>query len=291
VAAGHDAGGDGGSEFFGAGQNVLGEIEHAGEFAGTARGNEPDDAVIRQQTEDRIVKFNLNNRRAVKRGFTLIEMILAIGMAAIVLVTISTVLFAAIRMRDATQEVVDQAGPVDQTMTFLRRDLECVVTPTNGTSKYLSGSFRLGNVSSPGVVGDIGIAMFTATGSLSDSTPWSDIQYVTYELRTATGGGSGQDLYRSVTRNLLSASTPQVDDQFLMGGIASVKFSAYDGTAWNDTWDTSAVTAVNTNLPLAVKVEVHMSGDNATEDPITLVVPIDSVARTNMVLATTTTAE
>jgi len=232
------------------------------------------------------VKIKTNRQN----GFTLIEMILAVGVAAIVLITINAVLFTALRLRGATEDVVDATAPLDQTLTFLRRDLQCVVTPTNGTSKFLSGSFKLGNVNSPGVSGDVGIEMYTATGALSSSMPWGDIQRVTYELKTGTAGGAGQDLYRTVTRNLLAATTPQVDDQFLMGGVASIKFSGYDGASWNPTWDTSSATAVNTNLPLAIKVEIQMSGiNNATADPVTLVVPIDSVARTNMVLTTTGT--
>ena len=66
-------------------------------------------------------------------AFTLIEMVLAIGVAAIVLIAVNTVLFAALRLRDATADTVDAAAPLDQTVTFLRRDLQCVVTPTNGT--------------------------------------------------------------------------------------------------------------------------------------------------------------
>ena len=138
-------------------------------------------------------------------AFTLIEMILAIGVAAIVLVAVNTVLFAALRLRDATSDVVDAAAPLDQTVTFLRRDLECVVTPTNGTTKVLSGDFRVGNVSSPGVPEPVAIEMFTATGALGANAPWADIQRVTYELKQPTDrSATGQDLVRSVTRNLLT---------------------------------------------------------------------------------------
>jgi type II secretion system protein J len=233
------------------------------------------------------VKIKANNQHA----FTLIEMILAIGVSAIILLSITGVLFAALGMRQATEDAVASAAPLDQTMTYLRRDLECVVTPTNGTSKFLSGSFKLGNLVSPGVAGNVQVEMFTATGALSPDAPWGDIQRVTYELKSPTTSGSqGQDLYRSVTRNLLAESTPVVADQLMMNGVESIKFSGYDGSAWQDTWDTSAVTSVNTNLPLAVRVEIQMAGNNNGQgDPVTLVVPIDSVARTNMVLSTTTT--
>jgi prepilin-type N-terminal cleavage/methylation domain-containing protein len=87
----------------------------------------------------------MNNAHA----FTLIEMVLAIGVAAIVLIAINTVLFAALRLHEETADMVDAASPVDQTVTFLRRDLECVVTPTNGTTKVLSGGFRGPATTSP----------------------------------------------------------------------------------------------------------------------------------------------
>jgi type II secretion system protein J len=221
-------------------------------------------------------------RQAKRRAFTLIEMILAIGIASIVLITITTVLFSTLRLRQATEDMVDGASPIDQATAYIKRDLECVMTPTNGTSKIMSGCFRIGNLSSAGVSGNVVAEMYTATGALSSKAPWGDVQRVTYELKDATAGGGGQNLYRSVMRNLLAVATPNVTDQLMLGGVASVKFSAYDGTQWDDAWDTSDVTSLYTNLPVAVKVEITLaSQNNATLDPITLVVPIDETARTN----------
>ena len=123
--------------------------------------------------------------RPSRGGFTLIEMILAIGIAAIVLIVVNAAFFSALRLRDDTADMVDAASPVDAAVTFLKRDLQCAVTPTNGTSKILSGGFRAGNgLTSVGVSDPVAIEMFTATGALSDSEPWGDIQRVTYELKT-----------------------------------------------------------------------------------------------------------
>ena len=212
-------------------------------------------------------------------------MILAIGVAALVLVAVNAVLFTALHLREVTTDVVDAATPVDQAFTFLRRDLQCVVTPTNGTSKFLSGTFKVGTVSSAGASEPVAAEIYTATGALSASAPWADIQRVTYELKNSTAVSGQRDLYRSVTRNLLSVATPEISDQLMLSGVESVKFSCYDGSRWLDAWDTSDVTSVNTNLPLAVRVEIHMAGSDKTLEPIRLVVPIDSVARTNMVLS------
>ena len=218
-------------------------------------------------------------------AFTLVEMSLAIGVAAIVLAAVNAVLFTALHLRRVTTEAVDAATPLDQAVTFLRRDLQCVVTPTNGTSKFLSGSFRAGTITSPGASEPVAVEMFTATGALSVNSPWADIQRVTYELKNSTEVAGRRDLFRSVTRNLLSlSSTPEVEDQLMLGSVESVKFTCFDGSRWQETWDTSDVTSLYTNLPLAVRVEIQMAGGNAQE-PIQMVVPIDCVARTNMIVS------
>jgi type II secretion system protein J len=227
------------------------------------------------------VKIETNNRNA----FTLIEMILAIGIASLALLCASAVLFTALRLRDDTATLVDTASPVDATVSYIKRDLQCCVTPTNGTSKVLSGGFRAGNgLSSAGVSDPVAVEMFTATGALSASEPWGDIQRVTYGLKNPTDTrAAGKDLYRTVMRNLLAVSTPEVEEQLMLSGVESVKFSCYDGAQWQDAWDTTSATTLNTNLPMAVKVEIQMAG-NAQAQPVEIVVPIDAVARTNMVL-------
>src|SRR5208282_517363 len=105
----------------------------------------------------------VNRQSSIVNGFTLIEMILAVGVAALVLSVIGSVFFAALHLREVTQAAVDKATPVDQALATLRRDLQCVVTPTNGTSKILSGDFRVGTLISPGVSQPVTIEMFTAT--------------------------------------------------------------------------------------------------------------------------------
>jgi len=222
-------------------------------------------------------------------GFTLIEMVLAIGVASIVLIAVNAVLFASLRLRETTADVVDAAAPVDQAVTFLRRDLECIVTPTNGTTKVLSGDFRTGTVSSAGVPEPVAIEMFTTTGALGANAPWAEIQRVTYELKQPTDrNATGKDLVRSVVRNLLAMTTPEVQDQIMLSGVQNIKFTCFDGAQWQDTWDTTGLTSVNTNLPLAVRVDIQMAGNStANAQPIEMVVPIDAQARTNMVITMT----
>jgi type II secretion system protein J len=234
------------------------------------------------------------NASTFQRAFTLLEMILAVGVAAIVLLAVSAAFFTALHLQASTQAAVDEATPVDQALAVLRRDLECVVTPTNGTSKVLSGDFKVGQVSSLGINAPVAVEMYTATGALSSApdAPWGDIQRVTYELeRPATGSTPGMELVRSVTRNLLSTLTPDVENQPLLSGVENIQFSCYDGVQWYNTWDTTDPTSGNTNLPLAVRVQIQMAagGGAGNRSPIEILVPIDSQSRTNAVLSTANT--
>ena len=216
----------------------------------------------------------MNNNGA----FTLIEVILAIGVASIVLIAINAVFFTALHLRNATADAVDAAEPVDQALTIMRRDLQCAVPPK--ASGVLSGGFKIGNVTSTGISDPVSAEIYTADGALSANAPWGDIQRVTYELKDSTTA-TGKDLYRSVTRNLLTETTPDVKDQLMIRGVDSVQFSAYDGSQWLNTWDTTDTTSANTNLPVAVRVDVQLAVSGKNTSPIEIVVPIDSQSRTN----------
>ena len=108
---------------------------------------------------------------------------------------------------------------------------------------------------------------------MSENEPWGDIQRVTYELKDSTTGAGGKDLYRSVTRNLFTDDDAgrgrSVDDP----RGESVHFSAYDGSQWLDSWDTTDTTSANTNLPLAVRVDIQLAGSDKNSSPIEILVP------------------
>jgi len=211
-------------------------------------------------------------------AFTLIEMVLAIGVMAIVIVVVHAVFFSALRLRDRTTDAVDQGQPAQQATTFLRRDLLCAMAPGG----VLSGAFKVGSISEPDMRQPAAIELHTATAALHETEPWAEIQKVTYALDKPTmpTASGGQDLVRRVTRNLLNTVTPDVSGQWLMGDVQSLQFECYDGTQWVNTWDT---TAGNTNLPLAVRVRIELAGasSQAGRPAIELVAPIVSQSVTN----------
>jgi type II secretory pathway component PulJ len=208
------------------------------------------------------------------------ELVLAAGIMAIVLVAINGIFFSAMRLRESVTEAVDASLPVQQSCDILRRDLACAMSPT--TNGVFSGDFKVGGVTSLGMNQPVDIELYTTTGVLRESEPWGEVQRVTYELKLPVDRSSpGKDLIRSVTRNLLAAVPPQPDDQWMMGGVESIEYSCFDGTQWRANWDT---TQSDTNLPVAVRVRIQLAGNNGgpgNGQPVEIVVPMDSQSRTN----------
>jgi type II secretion system protein J len=194
-------------------------------------------------------------------AFTLVEVLLALAICAIVLAAINAVFATAVRLRDRTSAAVDQALPANLAFDKIRADLKSVVGPFG----FLAGDFKcdaqtmgttMGLSSSSGG----GLDFFAASGVISDNGPWGDIQEVYYQLTPSTDRNKslGLDLVRNVNRNLLATTTQTPDTQLLMSGVESVDFECYDGTQWRNTWDTSAG---DTNLPTAVRIRIQPAVD------------------------------
>src|SRR5438128_1961088 len=110
-------------------------------------------------------------------AFTLMEVMLALSISAVVLVGIGSVFFSAMRLRKSTTEALEQCIPVHQALAIIRRDLQGVVPP-GGT---IAGDFKGGTITI-GAAQAVGLQFCTATGAINDAAPWGDIQQVIYTL-------------------------------------------------------------------------------------------------------------
>jgi type II secretion system protein J len=219
------------------------------------------------------------------KAFTLIEMLLAVAICAIVLVAINGVFATAVRLRDRTSEAVEEALPANRAIDMVVRDLKGTVGPGG----YLAGDFKCGaqamgaTMGLSGEAGSAGLDFFTSTGALNDKAPWGDIQEVFYELKASTDKNqAGMELVRCVNRNLLATTTATPEIQSLLGNVQTLHFDCYDGTQWRDTWDTSAG---DTNLPVAVRIRIQLAakqgGTTPNQQPLEMLIPLISQTRTN----------
>ena len=209
-------------------------------------------------------------------GFTLIEVILALGVCALVLVVISSVFAGALRLERSATANLDESLPLERAMGLMRRDLKNAVAPGG----MLAGPMQSGSLDG-GVDANNGIQIYTTTGLMTPNAPWAEIQRVTYGLQPPSdANSSGKDLVRTVSRNLLSTSTLDEEDQFMASGVESLNFSYFDGANWLDTWDDTT----ETNLPVAVRVSLQLAAKDNTQtppEPMQLLVPLMVQVHTN----------
>ena len=225
-----------------------------------------------------------------QRAFTLLELLLAVLVFAIVLSAIHVVFFTALRLRDRTSSAIERSLPLQQALKIVKRDLANLVPP-GGT---LSGQLQ-STPSTPTPGNSMnranGPQFYTSVGIVNDYQPWGEIQRVSYFLAAPTNDASGMDLYRSVTRNLLPVTQEEAEDQFLMSGVDNITFQYYDGSNWKDTWDSTqadSVTGLTNNLPRAIKFSMELHVENQSlglPAPVELIVPIPVLQRTNFTTA------
>jgi type II secretion system protein J len=217
------------------------------------------------------------------KAFTLIEMLLAVAICAIVLLAINGVFATALHLRDKTSDAVEEALPINRALEILGRDLKGAVGPGG----FLAGDFRCGvqatgaTMGLSGEAGSAGLDFYTSTGIISDAAPWGDLQEVFYELKAPSDQNrTGMDLVRCINRNLLATTTQTPEIQWLMGNVQTLEFDCYDGTQWRNTWDTSAG---DTNLPLVVRVRIQLvprpGEESGNLQPVEMVVPLVSQTR------------
>ena len=212
-----------------------------------------------------------------KKAFTLIEVLLAVAIFAMVLAAINGVFYGAMRLRSKTARLFEESLPMQQTLAIIKRDLQGLVAPGGA----LSGVLQTGT-STTGMEQQSALEIYTATGVADEVAPWANVQKVSYNLRAAVDRtAAGKDLVRMVTRNLLATTQEEAEEQWLMGDVERVEFLFYDGAEWRNSWDSTTETTV---LPRAIKVQIAFAvnrDEPRTRTPVQLVVPIVVQGRTN----------
>ena len=213
------------------------------------------------------------------------EILIASTIMAILLVAIYSAFFGALRLRERTVDTLETSLPVEQALQTMQRDLANIVASTNG---IFFGPLQTINQTNA-LPGQVGPDFYTSGGELDGMVPWGNVEKIDYLLSAPTNGtgGPGQDLVRAVTRNLVPVNPPPVPEEkhTLLSGVQSLTFLYYDGTQWGTVWDTTQ----QTNLPLAIKVQIQMAARNpgvvGLNPPLELVVPVDVLLNTNPITA------
>lgn len=173
------------------------------------------------------------------RGFTLLELLLALMITVVIAGTLAASLYIAFRANRSAQGAVESGRLASGVNYILAGDLATALPP-NGV---LAAEF----------VGEESSLSFYATAGDGKANPPSDIQRVEYEL--VADSNSLSTLVRRVDTNLLAQVTPELEDEVICRDVVTFTMRYYDGLSWYDRWDSTENENV---LPIAVEVTLEL---------------------------------
>jgi type II secretion system protein J len=211
-------------------------------------------------------------------GFTLLELLIATAVGAIVLLAIQTAMFGALRMQNTAHAKIETGLELQHALSIARRDFSGLMLPPTGTGTVvtLAGHLQSDNFSSTGNanLGErVTPDLFTNSGRIDGWSQFADAQMVTYYLARAQDGSENKDLVRVVQRNLLPVQESAGEPQIILHGVQEAAMEFFDGTSWTNSWDSEATST----LPTALKFRLVMAApDRSQPAPAAteLVVPI-----------------
>lgn len=194
-------------------------------------------------------------RRVRARGFSLIELVIAIAVSAVVILTVSSILGRISRTRDVARVRLDAATRAGAALEAVRRDLVSVIRDAD---LFQTRVLLLDGVgaSAYGLVHRDEILVFN-----NRLRPMKRDDY-------AGEGGEYESQYRvedDSAGSVLWMRRDAVPDENSEGGglaipavegVIGISIEAYDGEAWYPDWDSDFM-----GLPWALRIEITATGD------------------------------
>jgi general secretion pathway protein J len=192
------------------------------------------------------------------KGFTLLEVLIALLLMAILSGALYGTYFTAVKSRDRATAQMDPLRDVRGTLDMLRREID--------SAFYSSSNKRLHFVVEDRDIFGKPASTFdltTITTPLAGGVPSSDVIEVRYEPsekeRNMVLNRQEKDIYLDNP----PVPYPQIDE------IQGFLVECYNGSSWVKSWDT----ALNHSLPQAVRVTITIQDGDKTSDYSITTVP------------------
>ena len=199
-------------------------------------------------------------------GFTLLEMLIAAGLVALVAAVLYSGLSIGFIAKKTAARAVENLHRGLRATELLQADVRSAVVP-GGT---LAGDFIATagtNAGSASASTDI-LSFYSAAMDIEPDTGIGDIKRIEYVCEPS--GNDGMTLVRLVTTNLLPVGgvTPVPKREVIARGLCNFTVRYSDGLVWYDTWDSSlpvvpdVPNTQNKKLPRAVEIVLEFKGDS-----------------------------
>jgi general secretion pathway protein J len=199
--------------------------------------------------------------RNLNGGFTLLEMLAAIALMSVIVVSLYSSLHIGFGAYGRAKQAVEPLRTAEIALELLRRDLEGALPPQG----ILSGPF-LGDA---WAVEGAAVRFFTTSAAPEGMEPAADVNYV--ELGVVQSGTTGH-LVRRFSASLPSPLPPPMVEEVICRHVELLQFRYFNGLSWQDDWDSSAH---DESLPVAVEVTLEIRPDpNEAVTRVRRVIPI-----------------
>lgn len=184
-------------------------------------------------------------------AFTLLELLVSLTIAATLSATMLVALASAFKSRQSAERAVGPARTQEVAMEILRDDLQCALPPRG----QFAGSF-IGTDAQDDRGFDADDLMFYTTTASPFHVEGANGEIKQMELTVYQPAGSTDHvLVRRTLNNKLAPVQENPDEEILCRHVYGFNLRYFDGTAWQDTWDS---TQQSNSLPMAVEVTLSL---------------------------------
>lgn len=188
-----------------------------------------------------------NNTTGRAAGFTLLEVILAVTITAIVSAALFTSLSGAFTTRRQIEDHLSGRESARAILSLVRTDLQCVPPPGGRIGGVFIGERATGMNNAARDQ----LTYVTANTNLKSDQDLADRRQVELRLLESAEDDEHYVLARMVTGNLLATATPEPALQVLSRRVVSLHLRYLDAGEWVNEWDS---TQRDNALPAAVEI-------------------------------------
>ena len=198
-----------------------------------------------------------------RHGFTLIELVVAMMMVAVLAGSLYGTLRIAFQAKQNAETAIEPSRTAELAMEILRQDFAMAVQPNPANVDTSTGTTvitgLIGNFEGTDGAGGNGrsnddVAFYTTADSPQHVAANGEIKNIELTMIQPTNSNN-YVLVRRVIRNLLTSTPPSPDTEVICRNVSAFNVQYYDGAEWLDNWDS---TAEDNTIPAAVAVTLEL---------------------------------
>jgi type II secretion system protein J len=212
-------------------------------------------------------------RRTIRAGFTLLELLIALTISAVVALSLFTSLYIAFKARENSMADLAPVATAELAMEMIRTDLQSALpqSPPTGTTTGLitansQSTQTTGMMIGPfegqqggGEAGGDAIFFYGTGFTPPHQSGIGEVKQIGLMMRQRN---SSNVLVRQVWGNLLSQQQLDPDEEVICRYVSNFQLEYYDGLQWQTSWDS---TQYNNSLPVAIEVTLDIQPPNTRQ--------------------------